>query len=147
MGLRRSEDLSEVEGAGKKPPSKYGYPSAMSGAQMRSLVEYLGLSRREVARLLEVHESSVHRWWSDLSKVPVGVVNQLQEMLDDSTRIEEQVLQELEKRGSARVPHSHEDLESSVARYGPIFYRVAAARALRVYDSRAVEPGRLLWTE
>lgn len=147
MGLRRSEDLSEVEGAGKKPPSKYGYPSEMSGAQMRSLVEYLGLSRREVARLLEVHESSVHRWWSDLSKVPVGVVDQLQEMLDDSTRIEEQVLQELSKRGSARVPHSQEDLESSAARYGPIFYRVAAARALRLYDSRADEPGRLLWVD
>lgn len=138
MGLRRTKNLVEFEDE----------DDAMSAAQLRSQIEYLGLTRQAFAQSLEVTESSVYRWWMGLLPVSGGAVAHLQEVLGHSTDIEEQVLQELRAHGRARVPYDQEDLESLSprgAKYGPAFYRVAAARALHTYDEGAVKPGRLVW--
>lgn len=151
MGLRRIEYVAEVAGESE---------TGMRGAQMRSLSEYLGLSRRVVARLSGVNESSVYRWWGEDLLVSAEAVAGMQRALDASVAIEEEILAELQAsgvvevppeptkpRGRAEAPGEEEDsdLDPRVAEFGRLFYRVAAARALLTYSEGAVEPGRLKW--
>lgn len=138
MGLRRIKSLVDHE----------HNDGVMSAAQLRAQIEYLGLTRQAFAQSLEVTESSVYRWWMGLLPVSDAAVAHLQKALGHSTDIEEQVLEELRAHGQARVPYDQEDLDTLASRavkYGPAFYRVAAARALHAYDEGAVKPGRLVW--
>lgn len=141
MGLRRIKNLVDHE----------HNDGAMSAAQLRAQIEYLGMSRQAFAQSLKVTESSVYRWWMGLLPVSDAAVAHLQTALGHSTDLEQHILQELQAHGHARVPYDQEDLDTltspgaKCARYGPVFYRVAAARALHTYDEGAVKPGRLVW--
>lgn len=50
--------------------------SLMSGAELRCLREWLGLTTRWLADHLDVAERSVHRWESDVQPVPAGVASE-----------------------------------------------------------------------
>lgn len=60
----------------EQAPAQAGAPP-MSGAELRCLREWLGLTTRWVADHLHVAERSVHRWESDAQRVPAGVAAQL----------------------------------------------------------------------
>lgn len=47
--------------------------SSMSGAELRCLREWLGLTTRWLAEHLDVAERSVHRWESNVQRIPEGV--------------------------------------------------------------------------
>lgn len=128
-------------------PSRFGGPSDVSGAQMRALVESVGLNRRDVARLLEVSESSVARWWMGQTRIPVGVIEELMLWVRASEALEEEILRELRATGTAHTYLADEDLPEHMARYGALFHRVAAGRALADLDQPTGEegPARLLW--
>lgn len=149
MGLRRNEHVAEIEGK-----------TVMRGAEMRSLAEHLGLSRRVIAQLSHVNESSVYRWWSEDLRVSPEAVAGMQRALDASAAIEKEVLAQLQAHGSAEVPpepttprsrddeprkEDESDVDPRVAEYGRVFYRMAAARALLTYNETAGTPGLLVW--
>ena len=56
----------------EKAPAEAG-ASPMSGAELRCLREWLGLTTRWLADHLGVAERSVHRWESGIREVPEGV--------------------------------------------------------------------------
>ena len=68
------------------------HEEAMDGAQMRSLVEALGMGRRDVATLVGVNESTVRRWWANESTVPAAAVTHLSRWAHDSHELEQQLL-------------------------------------------------------
>ena len=59
-----------------KAPAEAG-ASLMSGAELRCLREWLGLTTRWLAGHLDVAERSVHRWESDVQPVPAGVASEV----------------------------------------------------------------------
>lgn len=123
------------------------HEEAMDGAQMRSLVEALGMGRRDVATLVGVNESTVRRWWANESTVPAAAVTHLSRWAHDSHELEQQLLEELSQTGVATVPEDQLQMPTDLSSYPPAFYRIAAARALSVYNSRARTPGRLEWID
>lgn len=114
---------------------------------MRALVESVGLNRRDVARLLEVSESSVARWWLGQTRIPVGVIEEIMRWVRASEALEEQIIREMRATGTARTYLADEDLPEDLARFGSLFHRVAAGRALAELDQAAGEEvsARLLW--
>lgn len=132
--------------AGSKGKATSSTQDTLPPAQMRSVIESLGLSRRQAATLLEVHEGSLGRYLAGSLAPPERLLDDLQALVDDHASVQEQVTQELRAHGYARVPKKAEDLPGQFEHYGPIFYRVAAARALQEYNRTHDKPGRLLWT-
>lgn len=60
-------------------PAKTG-AAPMSGAELRCLREYLGLTTRWLAQHLGVAERSVHRWEAGMQCVPEGVADEVQRL-------------------------------------------------------------------
>ena len=60
----------------EKAPAEAG-ASPMSGAELRCLREWLGLTTRWLADHLGVAERSVHRWESGIREVPEGVASEV----------------------------------------------------------------------
>lgn len=131
--------------------SRFGKASAMSGAQMRALVESIGLTRRDVHRLLEVSESSVSRWWGEQASIPVGVAEHVQAWVRHSDELVEELAEQLRTHGFVRVYSTDEELAAAhpdLAVFGSMHHRVAAARALDlVPDEGADALSRLAWRE
>ena len=57
-------------------------PSLLRGATVRIIREYLGLTRGELAALLEVSFDSVRSWEGDRRGTPPGVITQLHRLQD-----------------------------------------------------------------
>ena len=113
--------------------SRFGRASSMSGAEMRSLVESIGLTRRDVHRLLEVSESSVSRWWAGQASIPTGVADHVHTWITRSTQLVDELAQELNDTGELTVYATDDELSAArpdLAPYSAMFHRVAAARAL-----------------
>ena len=55
-------------------------PSLLRGATVRIIREYLGLTRGELAALLEVSFDSVRSWEGDRRGTPPGVITQLRQL-------------------------------------------------------------------
>ncbi len=125
----------------------------MTAAEMRSLVESLGLTRRDVTGLLKVGVSTVARWWNGQVRIPVGVSDEVFAWVDVSDDLESQIAEQLRATGTGRTYLTDEDLASSTvpetrARFGVVFHRVAAARALVAFNEHTDgEPGRLQWAD
>lgn len=141
MGLTpRSEVLP-------RPPSRFGEASSMSGAEMRSLVESIGLTRRDAATLLEVSESSVARWWSGQVRIPVGVADAVYGWADTSGTVTKEVAAQLEATGTAETYQADDDLPAASPALGALFHRVAAARALAAHNQDSPRSGHLQWAD
>lgn len=118
----------------------------MSGAEMRSLVESIGLTRRDAATLLEVSESSVARWWSGQVRIPVGVAEAVHGWTGMSNALTEEIVDQLQATGTAETYLSDDDLPGGSQAFGALFHRVAAARALIVH-TRNDRSGHLQWSD
>ena len=126
--------------------SRFGRASSMSGAEMRSLVESIGLTRRDVHRLLEVSESSVSRWWAGQVSIPTGVADHVHTWITRSTQLVDELAQELNDTGELTVYATDDELSAArpdLAPYSAMFHRVAAARALE--GAGANEARSLRW--
>lgn len=113
--------------------SRFGRASSMSGAEMRSLVESIGLTRRDVHRMLEVSESSVSRWWVGQASIPTGVADHVHDWVTRSARLVDEIADELRSAGQVSVYATDDELTAArpdLAPYSAMFHRVAAARAL-----------------
>lgn len=124
----------------------------MTAAEMRSLVESIGLTRREVARLLEVNVSTATRWWNGQMIIPAGAANEVLAWVDVSDDLESQLVEQLRATGTGWTYLTDESLASStvpetIVRFGAMFHRVAAARALMAFNDTDREPGRLQWAD
>lgn len=126
--------------------SRFGRASSMSGAEMRSLVESIGLTRRDVHRLLEVSESSVSRWWAGQASIPTGVADHVLDWVARSAELVDELTRQLNHSGEVTVYATDDELAAArpdLASFGAMFHRVAAARALKAAaDSRN---RRILW--
>ena len=113
--------------------SRFGRASSMSGAEMRSLVESIGLTRRDVHRLLEVSESSVSRWWAGHASIPTGVADHVHAWVARSADLVDELTRQLHDSGKVPVYVTDDELTAvrpDLAPFGAMFHRVAAARAL-----------------
>lgn len=63
--------------------------AAMTGAEMRTTREYLGLSTNWLARWLNVGQRKIFRWEADELTIPNGVVGQLDDLYDEAAAIVE----------------------------------------------------------
>lgn len=126
--------------------SRFGRASSMSGAEMRSLVESVGLTRRDVHRLLEVSESSVSRWWAGQASIPTGVADHVHDWVSRSAELVDELTRQLNHSGEVTVYATDDELAAArpdLASLGAMFHRVAAARALKAADDSRNR--RMLW--
>lgn len=131
--------------------SRFGKASAMSGAQMRAQVEAIGLTRRDVHRLLDVSESSISRWWTEQTSIPTGVAELLAQWSRRHDELIDELVAQLRAHGHVRVYATDDELATArpdLAGFGAMYHRVAAARALDLVPAKG-DPAqsRLTWHE
>lgn len=84
----------------------------MTGAQFRSLREYLGLDQEWLADRLDVGERTVRRWEAGAPSVPAGVREQ---MLEWETTTEDAVEQHASQLLAQRAPKVSVSLDGTYA--------------------------------
>lgn len=70
-----------------------GNPALMRGTLVRTMREYMGLTRNDLAGALGVSFDSVRSWEGDRRGTPPGVIAQMQQMLGE---LDEDAAQQLE---------------------------------------------------
>lgn len=81
----------------------------LSAAEFRVTREHLGLSRRNMAAMLEVEERAVRRWDDGLSPVPPGVVATIARWVELTDAYVEQMADAFDSRQGTAVLYTYRD--------------------------------------